>query len=125
MQILFSQANNFVASRKLIALYPAVYTVGLWTAKIISRNENSSLVMLLGCWKWFNGVLKEANVEVTDANKAKVEDVIHKYIGEQASYGRCSNNWTTAHKQIKESLEMRQELIEKLKKLAVAPKPAA
>jgi len=72
----------------------------------------------LGCWKWFNGVLKEANVEVTSGNKEKVDQVIHKYIGEQSSYGRCSADWTKARKEIKESPEMRKELIEKLKTLA-------
>src|SRR3989304_202675 len=36
--------------------------------------------MILGCWKWFNGVLKEANVEVTDANKEKLDEVIHKAV---------------------------------------------
>jgi hypothetical protein len=71
----------------------------------------------LGCWKWFNGVLKEANVEVTDANKGKVDAVIHKYIGEQSNYGRCSADWKTARKEINESPQMRKELIEKLRAL--------
>ena len=44
----------------------------------------------MGCWKWFNSVLQEANVTITDKNKAKIDDVIHKYIGEQSSYGNCS-----------------------------------
>jgi len=71
----------------------------------------------MGCWKWFNGVLKEAQVEVTDANKSKVDNVIHKYIGEQSSYGRCSADWKKARKEIDESPELRKELIEKLKVL--------
>jgi hypothetical protein len=71
----------------------------------------------LGCWKWFNGVLKEAEVKVTDANKAKIDSVIHKYIGEQSSYGRCSADWRKARKEINESPEMKKELIEKLKAL--------
>jgi len=75
------------------------------------------LVIFLGCWKWFNGVLKEAQVEVTDANKSKVDNVIHKYIGEQSSYGRCSADWKKARKEIDESPELRKELIEKLKVL--------
>jgi len=74
-------------------------------------------VIFLGCWKWFNGVLKEAQVEVTDANKSKVVNVIHKYIGEQSSYGRCSADWKKARKEIDESPELRKELIEKLKVL--------
>ncbi len=72
----------------------------------------------MGCWKWFNGVLKEAEVNVTDANKSEIDDVIHKYIGEQSSYGRCSADWRKARKEIKESPEMRSELIQKLKALA-------
>jgi hypothetical protein len=71
----------------------------------------------LGCWKWFDGVLKEAEVKVTDKNKEKIDGVIHKYIGEQSSYGRCSADWRKARKEIQESPEMRKELIEKLKAL--------
>jgi hypothetical protein len=72
---------------------------------------------LLGCWKWFDGVLKEAEVKATDANKEKIDGVIHKYIGEQSSYGRCSADWRKARKEIQESPEMRKELVEKLKAL--------
>jgi hypothetical protein len=72
----------------------------------------------LGCWKWFDGVLKEAEVKVTDKNKEKIDGVIHKYIGEQSSYGRCSADWRKARKEINESPEMRKELIEKLKVLS-------
>jgi hypothetical protein len=71
----------------------------------------------LGCWKWFNSVLKEAEVNVTDKNKSKIDEVIHKYIGEQSSYGRCSADWRKARKEIQESPEMKRGLIEKLKAL--------
>ncbi len=71
----------------------------------------------MGCWKWFNSVLKEAEVNVTDKNKGKIDEVIHKYIGEQSSYGRCSADWRKARKEINASPEMRSELIEKLKAL--------
>ena len=71
----------------------------------------------MGCWKWFNGVLKEAEVNVTDENKGKIDEVIHKYISEQSSYGRCSANWRKARKEINASPEIRSELIEKLKAL--------
>jgi hypothetical protein len=74
-------------------------------------------VIFLGCWKWFDSVLKEAEVKVTDTNKGKIDGVIHKYIGEQSSYGRCSADWRKARKEINESPEMRKELIEKLKAL--------
>ena len=75
------------------------------------------MVNFLGCWKWFDGILKEAEVKVTDANKGKVDEVIHKYIGEQSSYGRCSADWKKARREIQESPEMRKELIAKLKML--------
>jgi hypothetical protein len=78
---------------------------------------NFRLVNFLGCWKWFNGVLKEADVNVTDANKGKIDEVIHEYIGEQSSYGRCSADWRKARKEINESPEMRSEIIQKLKAL--------
>jgi len=71
----------------------------------------------LGCWKWFNGVLKEADLEVTDANRQQIDNVIHQYIGEQSSYGRCSADWKKARREINESPEMKQELIDKLKTL--------
>lgn len=69
----------------------------------------------MGCWKWFNSILKEAEVNVTDRNKGKIDEVIHKYIGRQSSYGRCSADWRKARKEINESPEMRSELIEKVK----------
>jgi hypothetical protein len=75
-------------------------------------------VFILTCWKWFDGVLKEAKVQVTDVNKKDIDKIIHKYIGEQSSYGHCSPDWKTARKEIKESPEMRQGLILKLKVLA-------
>jgi predicted Fe-Mo cluster-binding NifX family protein len=69
------------------------------------------------CWKWFDGVLKEAGLKVTDKNEEKIDQVIHKYIGEQSSYGRCSADWRKARKEIQENKEMKQELVTKLKAL--------
>lgn len=71
----------------------------------------------MACWKWFDGVLKEAGLKVTDKNKEKIDQVIHKYIGEQSSYGRCSADWRKARKEIQENKEMKQELMGKLKAL--------
>ncbi|MCW4054482.1 MAG: hypothetical protein NWE84_06140 [Candidatus Bathyarchaeota archaeon] len=71
----------------------------------------------MSCWKWFNRVLKEAEVKVTDSNKSEIDQIIHTYIGEQSSYGRCSADWRKARKEINESPEMRSELIQKLKAL--------
>jgi len=69
----------------------------------------------LGCWKWFNNVLKDADVKVTDENKEKIDEVIHRYIGEQSSYGRCSADWRKARKEIEADKQMRSELVKRLK----------
>lgn len=74
--------------------------------------------MEMGCWKWFGSVLGEAGVEVTDENREKVDEVIHQYIGEKSSYGRCSADWRKARKEINADEEMRNELVEKLRSLA-------
>jgi hypothetical protein len=71
----------------------------------------------MACWKWFNGIIKEAGVEVTDENKEKIDEVIHAYIDEQISYGRCSPQWSKARKQIQTDETMKKKLIEKLKAL--------
>ncbi len=69
----------------------------------------------MGCWKWFNSILKEAGIEVTDKNRDKIDEIIHKYIGEQSGYGRCSTDWRKARKEIKADEEMSKELVERLK----------
>jgi hypothetical protein len=61
--------------------------------------------------------LKEAGVEATAENKEKIDVVIHKYIGEQSSYGRCSPDWKVARKEIAGDEKMKAELIAQLKKL--------
>ena len=74
--------------------------------------------MEMGCWRWFDSVLKEAGVEVSDENREKVDEIIHHYIGEQTRYGRCSADWRKARKEIEANEEMRSELVERLKSLA-------
>ena len=74
--------------------------------------------MGMGCWRWFNTVLKEAGIEVTDENREKVDEVIHQYIGEQSSYGRCSADWRKARKEIQAHEQMRNELVERLQSTA-------
>jgi hypothetical protein len=74
--------------------------------------------MQLGCWKWFNAILEEAGVEVTDENSEKIEDVIHQYIGEKSKYGRCSSDWRKARKEIKVNDGLRLELIERVRKIS-------
>jgi hypothetical protein len=73
--------------------------------------------MSVGCWKWFNSVLKEAGLTVSDKNKAEVDEIIHEYIGEKASAGKCSADWKKARLEIQENPKMRIELIAKLKTL--------
>jgi hypothetical protein len=70
------------------------------------------------CWKWFGTLLKEAGLEQNESNKEKIDATIHKYIGEQSRYGRCSPDWKKARKEIAANEEMKNELLEKLKKLA-------
>jgi ABC-type iron transport system FetAB ATPase subunit len=69
------------------------------------------------CWKWFGTLLKEAGVELNESNKEEVDAVIHKYIGEQSSYGHCSADWKKARKEIVADEKMKKELIEQLKTL--------
>ena len=69
------------------------------------------------CWKWFAGVLKEAGIEPNSSNKEKIDAVIHKYIGEQSSYGRCSPDWKKARKEIATDEKMKKELVKQLKAL--------
>jgi hypothetical protein len=70
------------------------------------------------CWKWFGTVLKEAGLEANEQNKQKIDDVIHRYIGQQSSYGRCSADWKKARKEIVGNDAMKQELIAQLKALS-------
>ncbi len=72
----------------------------------------------MGCWRWFGSLLTEAGLEVTDENREKIDDVIHNFIGEKSSYGRCSADWKKARKEIKADEEMKQELLERLRKIA-------
>lgn len=69
------------------------------------------------CWKWFGTLLKEAGVELNENNKEKVDEVIHKYIGLQSSYGHCSADWKKARKEIAVDEKMKKELIGQLKNL--------
>ena len=61
--------------------------------------------------------MKEAGIEVNDKNKEKIDAVIHKYIGEQSSYGRCSADWKKAKKEVATDEKMKAELIAQLKKI--------
>lgn len=69
----------------------------------------------MGCWRWFGSVLKEAGVTVTPQNKAKIDKVIHEYIGAKAEYEHCSADWTKSGKKIKMDEKEKKKLIKALK----------
>lgn len=71
----------------------------------------------MGCWKWFEKILKENGIDITDQNREKIDEIIHQYIGEQSRYGRCSADWKKARKEVKADEQMRQELIERVQSL--------
>ncbi len=69
----------------------------------------------MGCWKWFNTVLKEAGVTVTPQNRAKIDEVIHEHIGEHAQYEKCSASWVAMGKKVKMSKKEKKKLIQAVK----------
>jgi hypothetical protein len=70
------------------------------------------------CWKWFNVMLEEAGVEVTEENRDRIDAVIHKYVNDRSSVGLCSVVMREASGQIAGDKTMRQELMEKLQEAA-------
>ena len=60
-------------------------------------------------------MLKEAGIEVTDKNKDKIDKIIHRYVGEQSSRGRCSAQWRKALEEIESDEALKTELIEQLR----------
>jgi len=71
-------------------------------------------VNIVGCWRWFRILLKEASIEVTEENQEKIDEIIHEVIGENSSYQRCSSDWRKMGKIIKTDENLRKELIVKL-----------
>ena len=71
----------------------------------------------MGCWKWFDNILKSAGTEITDENRERIDEIIHEFIDEQSSYARCSSNWRKAQKEIESNEELRRMLIERLESL--------
>jgi len=69
----------------------------------------------MGCWRWFGSVLKEAGVTVTPQNRAKIDKVIHEYIGAKAEYEHCSANWSKASKKIKMDAKEKEKLVKAVK----------
>ena len=69
---------------------------------------------MLTCWKWFNRILKDAGMDVTEENRARIDQVIHDFIGEKARYEHCSPNWSKIGKKVSEDENERKRLIAKL-----------
>jgi hypothetical protein len=68
----------------------------------------------MGCWRWFKGILKEADIEVTDENREKIDEVIHEAIGKTSMYERCSGDWRKVGKLVKADESEKKKLIKKL-----------
>jgi len=69
----------------------------------------------MGCWKWFNSILKEAGIEVTDENREKIDEAVHEFIGEKAKYMRCSADWKAMSKKVKADEKARKKLVENVR----------
>jgi len=69
----------------------------------------------MGCWKWFNSILKEAGIDVTEENRDKIDMVIHDIVGEKARYEHCSPDWGKMGKKIRTDENEKKKLIAKLK----------
>lgn len=76
----------------------------------------------MACWKWFNTMLEEAGVEVTEENRERIDQVIHDFVSDRSSYGRCSHVIEKASEQIQGDRTMRLELIDRLQRAAAPQK---
>ncbi|HHT76044.1 MAG TPA: hypothetical protein PKX52_07590 [Methanomassiliicoccaceae archaeon] len=75
----------------------------------------------MACWKWFNNMLEDAGVEVTEENRERIDAVIEQFIAERSALGKCSRVPAEASGEISGDRTMRDELIERLRK-AAAPR---
>ncbi|NLI73214.1 MAG: hypothetical protein GX369_00360 [Euryarchaeota archaeon] len=69
----------------------------------------------MACWNWFNNILEEAGVEVTEDNRDFIDAVLEQYLSERSAQGRCSRIPSKASDQISGDRNLRDELIERLK----------
>ena len=69
----------------------------------------------MGCWKWFNSVLKEAGVKVTPQNQDKIEQVIHQHIGEHARFQQCGVEWMEKGKKVRLDPNEKKKLVDAVK----------
>lgn len=67
----------------------------------------------MSCYfRHMNDVLTEAGIEITPANKKRVDQLIHQIVGEE--YKKCSTTWSKV-KQLIGADSSQAEFIEKLK----------
>ncbi len=71
----------------------------------------------MSCWKWFNQVLEEAGVELTEENKDRIDQVFHSYLEEDARYGKCSSSWERLRYKVDDE-ETMTSLIERVREAA-------
>ena len=110
-----------------------VYHFAVWSAPFtFFQNIVITLISLLitggivglswvtwGFWvgeEWFNSIAKESGIALNDANKEKISETIHQYIGECAKEGKCSFDWNKAGQEIKANPKLKQGLKDKLQK---------
>lgn len=70
----------------------------------------------MSCWKWFNKMLDDAGVQVTEENRDRIDAVIEDYIAKRSADGKCSRIPSEASGQISGDRTLRDELIERLRK---------
>lgn len=52
---------------------------------------------------------------MTPKNRAKIDKVIHQYVGEHSEYERCSTGWKAEGKKVKMDVNEKKKLIEAVK----------
>ncbi len=70
------------------------------------------------CWKFFNAILEEAGVEVSEENRDRLDKVFSDFVEEKAKAGKCSLDMPEASAQIHESRTLRQELLDRVREAA-------
>ena len=71
----------------------------------------------MSCWKWFNQVLEEAGVKVTEENRDRIDHVFHQFLDEDISYGKCSAAWSTLQYRVDDE-KTKKSLVERVREAA-------
>lgn len=70
------------------------------------------------CGKWFEDMLSQEGIRVTDANRDAIDRVIHQYTGEHAAYGRCSEDWKSSRERLENDSELRGQMMDRIREAA-------